>query len=158
MELKIGIDIGGVLRRKRSSLVSHDDMLQPPTPDAIEVMKHIVTRYGKENLYIVSKVSEESEESMLTWLQDNGIFDYVGMDPLHVHFCRLRTDKVQIANKLQLVYFVDDRADVLEPMRGTVNRRIMYSFNGKHEDTYDTEIIKLSSWREIEEDLFRHFS
>ena len=158
MSIKIGIDIGGVLRSKRDSLALNSDMPQPPTPNAIEVMKNLVSRYGKENLYIISKVPEESEELMLIWLRDNGMFEDVGTDPSHVYFCRLRTEKAFIASELKLNYFVDDRAEVLESMNGIVDRRIMYSANGKHENSQDNGIIRLSSWRDIEDDLLRYCS
>ena len=157
MTLKIGIDIGGVLRSRRSSAESQVTTLpQPPNPHALQVTTNLVRKYGKENIYIVSKCAEESEDAMFSWLRDNGVFDEVGVDPQNVYFCRLRTDKAPIARDLKLEYFVDDRAEVLESMRGIVNRRVMYSASGNYEDSDDAEIVRLSSWLDIESDLLQN--
>lgn len=155
MTPKIGIDIGGVLREKRvvAQARRSNNFVQLPNPYVLQAVRKIVKKFGRNNVYIVSKCPEETETAMLEWLNSNGFIDQMGIDPRQIYFCRLRSDKVVIAKKLKLTYFIDDRAEVLESMKGVVPRRIMYSASGDYEFSNDSEIAKLSNWQDIENNL-----
>lgn len=54
------------------------------------------------------------------WLEHHDTFDRTGIDADRVRFCRRRADKATICAELGLTHFIDDRIDVLAPMRGVV--------------------------------------
>ena len=153
MPYRIGIDVGGVLRNR----VGSDDLTiylaDQPFRDAFEVTKWIIQTFGRENVFIVSRCSKPRERAITLWLEKHGFFDDGMMERHHVFFCRERADKAPIVKKLGIDCFIDDRAEVLEPMKDFVDRRIQLSLEETMDATTDHEIIPMRSWAEIRHDL-----
>lgn len=131
----IGIDIGRVLLgapdedgRADTSFLSGSverALAMPPTPGAFHAVSHLVGATGGR-VWLVSKCGPRIESLTRRWLEHWRFFDLTGLQAGHVRFCRERPEKRRHAEELGLSHFVDDRLDVLEPMRGVVGGLILF--------------------------------
>ena len=157
--IKIGIDIGGVIIAQDTDepdLFFTDAFLNAKTfPDCFETIKHLVQSIGRENVFIISKCGEIVQKKSREWLEHKDFFDITGFDPKNIYFCLERQDKAQIADKLGLTVFIDDRYTVLQYMLNStqLKRLILFCPNSKEEELYQNnpndKIIKLKNWEEI---------
>ena len=153
MPYRIGIDVGGVLRSRLGSDDLAVYLADQPFKDAFEVIRWIVQTFGRGNVFIVSRCSEPRERAITLWLEKHGFFSDDMLEPSHVFFCRERADKAPIVKKLGIDCFIDDRAEVLEPMKNSVHRRIQLSLEEARDVTEDSGIISMRSWAEIRQNL-----
>ena len=132
--MKLGIDVGRVLispgdeSSPDTSFIggSAEDALRTPAYEGMfEILPAIVEHFGGR-VWIVSKCGAKVRARTLDWFAHHLFFERTGIDPANVHFCRERPQKAGICADLGITHFVDDRLDVLDPMRGVVPWRYLF--------------------------------
>lgn len=150
-KLRLGIDIGGVIRAKATGPQSVEEYLVArPLTDVTRVITAFVDIFGSENIFIISRCPEYAEDTMVQWLDKQNFFTSIGFKRSNVYFCRERADKARIANQLKLTHFIDDRIDVLDAMKDIVVNRILFTGGSNHDNTViDNGIIVLDNWDSV---------
>jgi len=134
---RIGLDFGGVITDSQANdgtdtaFRTDNFMATTAVIGTYTAVKILVSVFGRDNLFIISKCGEITEAKSIKWLRGNGFYEATDFDPSNVFFCRERADKAPIAADLGLTDFVDDRADVLGYMT-TV--RLRWLFGPQPED------------------------
>lgn len=132
--MKLGIDVGRVLISPGDELSPdtsfiggspEDAMRTPPYDGMFEALPGIVERFAGQ-VWIVSKCGAKVRQRTLDWFAHHRFFERTAIDPSRVFFCRERPQKAGICADLGITHFVDDRLDVLEPMRGIVRWRFLF--------------------------------
>jgi len=136
-EPRLGVDIGRVIIAG-SEATDHDTSFiagdlnnalgTPPVPGAFDVLAVLVERFDRR-VWLVSKCAERVERRTKAWLDHHSVFDRTGIAPDHLRFCRRRVDKAPISAELGLTHFIDDRIDVLVPMRTIVPGLFLFGAN-----------------------------
>ena len=93
-----------------------------PVPGSLETLRRLAGGVFGLRVWVVSKCREENEEPLRAWLGRNGFLDRGLVMPTDVHFCRERADKAEIARRLGLTHFVDDRPEVMSHMDPGIHR------------------------------------
>ena len=106
----------------------------------------IVQRFGGR-VWIVSKCRKRVQERTLVWFDNHRFFERTGINPAHVRFCIERPQKAAICAELGITHFVDDRMDVLEPMRGIVTERFLFGPQ-RHALPDNAGVRSLANWAE----------
>jgi hypothetical protein len=65
----------------------------------------------------------------------------------NLRFCRERPEKAEHARALGLTRFIDDRADVLQALRGVVDRR--YLFGPQPRPQVEPGVIPVADWAAV---------
>jgi hypothetical protein len=113
--------------------------------DAFVAVEILVDTFGKENVFIISKCGEVIEDKTRKWLVGNDLYPRTGFDLANLYFCRTRAEKAPLAEELGLTDYIDDHADVLQYMKGIVERR--YLFGPQRDETQDTTgLILVEAW------------
>ena len=132
--MKLGIDVGRVLispgdeSSPDTSFIggSPEDALRTPAYDGMfEELPGLVAQF-RGQVWIVSKCGARVRQRTLDWFAHHSFFERTGIDPVRVRFCRERPQKAGICAELGITHFVDDRLDVLEPMRDIVRWRFLF--------------------------------
>lgn len=152
----VGIDIGGVIIDRvndgtDTSFFGDNFLATTAVPGAFEAIEQIVTKYGGR-VWIVSKCGPKVQARSREWLNHHGFWERTGIDPDQIRFCLRREDKAPICRELGLTAFIDDRPDVLIPMRGIVTQRIL--FNPRPEDLGSRHgnfdgILRVRNWDDV---------
>ncbi len=161
--MRIGIDIGGVIIAQDTDepdlFFSEDFLRAKPFPDCFETIRLLIEKFGKENVFIISKCGEKVQRKSREWLEHNHFFSITGFVPDHIHFCLERHEKAGIAERLQLNNFIDDRYTVLKYLLSLeqIERLILFSPNeteqGLSRSNPSDKILQVSSWEEVGEFL-----
>jgi hypothetical protein len=131
---RLGIDVGRVLispgdeSSPDTSFIGgslEDALRTPPYDGMFDVLPALVERFAAR-VWIVSKCGTRVRERTEAWFRHHRFFERTGIDPSNVRFCRERPQKAPICAELGITHFIDDRADVLEPMRGIVANRFLF--------------------------------
>lgn len=158
---RVGIDIGRVIMaptdaegRADTSFLHGSDaeaMETPPCENAFRVISELVRR-TRGNVWLVSKAGPRIQKLSLAWLVHWKFYATTGVAPEQVRFCRERRDKAIHARQLRLTHFVDDRLDVLEHLRGKVERLYLFGHQPvrKPRPTWPTEVL---TWLDVEREL-----
>lgn len=114
----LGVDIGGVIIDRvnegtDTSLFGDKYLASTPTPDVFESLARLVDRKFGDQVYLVSKASEPTQNKSLEWLAHHHFAERTGISLDRVRFCLKRPDKAPIAAELGLTHFVDDTLEVL---------------------------------------------
>lgn len=155
---KLGVDIGGVIidrvgRTNDTSFQGRDFIKTPEVPFAAETLKRLV--YFFDVIYLVSRCGPETELRTKLWLQHNDFFKKTGIKAEHVFFCRERYQKAEIATKLGLTHFIDDRLEVLGYLINVPNRFLINARDvevNKHKE-FLPDVHRVSSWSELLKEL-----
>jgi hypothetical protein len=133
-EARIGIDIGRVIigggeqPGADTQFLDGDDQRAMQTP-AIEgsfaTIAELV-RLFEGRVWLVSKAGTRVQDRTRRWLDVKRFFDTTGVKRTNLRFCRERPQKADHARELALTHFIDDRVDVLEALRGTVERLLLF--------------------------------
>lgn len=113
-ELRIGVDIGGVIiggGKKDTSFFSDDFIETPEVQDAFEAL--IALRFGVQ-LFLISKAGPKTALKTLKWFDARKEFDPIDRDK--IVFVRERSQKAPVAQLLELDIFIDDRQDIVTSM------------------------------------------
>lgn len=73
------------------------------------------------------------------------------MPSTHVRFCRDRAGKVPICRELRITHFIDDRADVLGHLEGTVPRLYRFAAGGDEAEDGAARWMSLRGWMDARE-------
>ncbi len=157
--MRIGIDIGGVIIAQDTDepdLFFSNDFLRAKTfPDCFETIKLLIEKFGKENVFIISKCGEKVQRKSRDWLEHNQFFSSTGFLPGHIHFCLERHEKAGLAERLQLNIFIDDRYTVLKHLLPLeqIERLILFCPNETEQELSSSnpsdKILQVSSWEEV---------
>lgn len=160
---RIGIDIGGVIIAQDTDdpdlFFTEAFLRAKPFPDSFEVIQALVQRFGRENVFILSKCGESVQKKSREWLADKNFFEFTGLDPQNLYFCLERYEKAGIAEQLGLTVFIDDRYTVLKYMipSNQLKRLILFCPNTTENELSEMnpndKIVKIKSWRDIETHL-----
>jgi len=119
---RLGIDIGGVITKKRNDAASKGDnwTVDYEAPGALVGVKRLVEIFGAENVFLVSKLRLGGSMQRKTehWLHDTMNFcERTGVIKEHIVFCSDISGpkgKGSVAEELGLSHFIDDKIEVLE--------------------------------------------
>lgn len=149
----LGIDVGRVLiapgdnDRPDTSFI--DGPLEaaldtPPCVDMFDVVPALVERF-EGRVWIVSKCGPRIQQRTLQWFGHHRFFERTGIPRGNVRFCLKRSDKAIHCRELGITHFIDDRADVLEPMAGIVPNRFLF---GPQRGRIPAGMRHVMTWRE----------
>ena len=147
---RIGLDVGGVIMKALpgQNVAAFSDkqiVAIPEVKGAIEAVKALVKKYGRENVFIISKCREVTETVILRWMESRRFFEVTGFKKENLRFCRDRSDKAPIAKEWRLTDFVDDRPNVLVHMKDVIGR--LYLFTDTNKKDLDVPgLIDVASW------------
>ena len=125
---KIGFDFG-----KTIALIEEDK----PFDYAFEVISMIINRYESNNVFIVSKARQETQQLILNWLQRHKFYQETGFNVDNIYFVEEYADKRIIVDKLGINIFVDDSIKIVRVLVPSENIRTMIWFRGS-----DLKLIK----------------
>ncbi|HEU4411766.1 MAG TPA: hypothetical protein VFS43_41375 [Polyangiaceae bacterium] len=132
---RLGVDIGRVIIAPVDPVSGADteflggderrSMLTPPAEGAFAALRELNARFGG-GVWIVSKAGPRVQALTRRWLERWRFFALTGVRPANLYFCRERHEKAEYARRFGLTHFVDDRQDVLAPMRGLVPNLLLF--------------------------------
>ena len=149
--MRLGIDFGKVIMRPVKNGKADTAFLgnkfekameTPPSDDAFESIKKLVNLFEGE-VWIVSKCDPSVQNKTKAWLKHWDFYSKTGLDKNKVRFCLERPQKAGICKQLKITHFIDDRLDVLEPMKGVVEN--LYLF-GEQEIQSPNWVEKVQDW------------
>jgi hypothetical protein len=128
-QARLGIDIGRVIIDGSShpaggdtAFFAGDEATMLATPEmagAFDAIRELCDRFGGR-VWLVSKCGPRVQARTLRWLDRHRFAERTGVAPDQVRFCRIRAEKRRHCEELFLTHFIDDRTDVHEAIRGTV--------------------------------------
>mmetsp|Transcript_39089 Transcript_39089/g.98519 ORF Transcript_39089/g.98519 Transcript_39089/m.98519 type:complete len:278 (+) Transcript_39089:62-895(+) len=130
-KIRVGIDCGGVImaidpcvrrshgghvaRNTNVNTIFSEDFLETPAEDHLfDSVASVVSRFGAENVFIVSKAGSKVSKRSLEWLHHHDFFKRTGFVEENIHFCRDRAGKAPICATLKITHFIDDNIEVLD--------------------------------------------
>src|SRR5262249_32010538 len=129
-EPRLGIDIGRVIIDGSShpnggdtAFFDGDEATMLATPEmdgAFDAIPELCDRFDGR-VWLVSKCGPRVQARTLRWLEAHRFADRTGVAADQVRFCRIRAEKRLHCEELDLTHFIDDRVDVHEAIRGTVD-------------------------------------
>jgi hypothetical protein len=126
-------------------------------PDAFRVIRRMVDE--GHTVHIISKVTEEQEARGRKWIVDVKFLEETGLTMDRIHFCRERSDKAVIAERVGLTHHIDDRPEVMAHMD---IRILKYLFQPKGDDLVEYfnrlrfhTVTVVNTWLEIESLIFK---
>jgi hypothetical protein len=157
---RLGIDVGRVLispgdeSSPDTSFIggSFEDALRtPPYEGMFDVLPRLVEQFAAR-VWIVSKCGARVAQRTEAWFKHHRFFERTGIDPANLRFCRERAQKAPICAELAITHFIDDRADVLEPMRGIVANRFLFGPQRKS-PSVASGMVPLEDWPAVGREL-----
>lgn len=133
-EPRIGIDIGRVIMapvvggRADTSFLTGDleaALRTPPSPGAFDGVRRLVEAFSGR-AWLVSKAGRSVQDKTKRWLRHWDFYAETGLPREHLRFCLKRPEKAGHCKQLKIGFFIDDRLDVLEHLRGTVPRLYLF--------------------------------
>ena len=118
----------------------------PPAPGAERVLRELVSRTGG-NVWFVSKAGQRIQGLTRQWFEHNDFHDRSGVPRQKLLFCRRRHEKRGIAEHLRLTHFIDDRMDVLAPMRDVVPHLYLFGVQARPAPAWVTAV---RDWAHLE--------
>ncbi|MBX3222987.1 MAG: hypothetical protein KF795_20920 [Labilithrix sp.] len=124
----LGVDIGRVIIAGDGPDTSFiggseaDAMRAPAVEGAFDSLTRLRERFAGR-VWLVSKCGPRIQARTRRWLDRHRFFQVTGIPYGQLRFCLERRDKAPICEELGIELFIDDRADVLEAMRGIVGHR-----------------------------------
>jgi hypothetical protein len=163
--MKLGIDFGGVItpgdgHESDVSFFGPDFLKKEATEGMFEALEELNRHF--EEVHIVSKCGSAVQDKTLKWLEHHKFYTRTGITRARVHFCRDRKDKADIATKLGLTAFIDDRLEILTYLIGICDRLIC--FRGQASEVKEWQprlcsgskparVLFTSSWADVLRDL-----
>lgn len=154
----LGIDVGRVLISPGDSTKPDTSFLHgpleaaldtPPYDDMFDVVPGLVERF-EGRAWIVSKCGPRIQQRTLQWFAHHRFFERTDIPRGNVRFCLQRPEKALHCRELGITHFIDDRADVLEPMAGIVPNRYLF---GPQRGRIPAGMRPVMTWREVERSI-----
>lgn len=159
LEIKIGIDIGGVIIAQDTDdpdlFFTDSFLIAEPFENCFKTITRLVQNFGSENIFIISKCGEKVQKKSREWLEHKDFFRLTGFNPDHLNFCLERHEKAGIAQTLHLTHFIDDRYSVLKYMVDLplIERLILFCPNDTEKEASrsnsNDKILEVDSWEEV---------
>lgn len=153
---RIGIDIGRVIIGPVLGGIADTSFLggtperalrTPPAPGALEGVAGLVRRSGGQ-AWLVSKCGPNVQAKTRAWLDHQGFWERTQMPREHLVFCLRRPEKAEHARRLGLTAMIDDRLDVLSPMRGLVPSLLWF---GEQDTAAPDWVTPVVDWAAVNE-------
>lgn len=141
----IGPTIGGVEDTSFIGTQLQEALTTPAAPGAFEVIRGLVERF-EGRAWLVSKCGPSVERKTKAWLEHVDFYALTGLASDNVRFCRERREKAGHCEELGITHFIDDRLDVLSPMRGGVPNLFLF---GEREGAASRWTIPVVDWRAV---------
>jgi hypothetical protein len=149
-ERRLGVDIGRVIIEGgdrpfgggEDTAFAGAALATPAVPGVFDALPRLVERF-EGRVWLVSKCGERVEGLTRAWMDHHRFAERTGIPADHVRFCRQRADKAIHCRELGITDFVDDRADVLGHLRGTVDRRYLF---GPQADPIPDDVVHTPDW------------
>lgn len=146
--MNLGIDLGRTVVCRENN--------NKPFDDCFNVIRELTHLFN--NSFVISRVNSAQREKSIEWLKDNDFYNQTGINKDNVYFCFERRDKNLFVNGLNIGIFIDDRPDVLIPMKDHVKKILFNPFpHDLEKERFRLEKVKNLSivyhWREIREIL-----
>jgi hypothetical protein len=118
--------------------------------DSLRGLKILVDRYGKENVFIVSRVDREAVEINKLLIKLNGICEKTGLLEANIVFVERLGDKVEVCENLGIFMHIDDRGEVFSHMCSRIPRLFWFNPSPKDLDKWSVKlgmnVVRVSSW------------
>ena len=160
----IGIDIGRVIisgdTDTPKQFFSDDYLAVNQVDGAFESIKQIVKAYGAENVHLVSKCGEQTQQRTLNWMEHHGFFQETGFSRGNLWFCRERHEKQGICEAQGIRTFVDDRFTVLQHLL-ELDQLFLFRPSDKELEVFrnagePTKVSVVNGWGELLEVLLNN--
>lgn len=150
----LGVDLGNVVVSKRKEGEKPFEAL--PVENAFETLARLVKNF--DNTYIISRVNSEQRIRSLIWLDDQNSYNITSIPKENVYYCFDRRDKAIFVEGLRIGVFIDDRPNVLTPMKDHVMKILFNPYEGdlvKYKNEIDNmkNLFTARNWKEVEEIL-----
>jgi hypothetical protein len=150
------VDVGGVIimpsdEVEDTSFFGEDYLRTPAVPDAFASLATLVRDRFGDQVHLLSKCGESTEERTREWLEHHDFYARTGITPRHVHFVRTREAKAPVAANLGLTHFVDDRLEVLGYLTTVKHRFLFRPRDGEvaaHRDRL-AAVRRVETWPEL---------
>ena len=158
MTERFGTDIGGVLAAHATLEFLEQPgrhLAVPEIEGAFDAVRQLrKEKFGNE-AYVISMCDEEIEVRSREWLTHTDFVERTGVEWERIIYCRTFAEKAQIAGRIGLTHFVDDR---LEVMAGFNNGERLYLFQPDKQKSapfrqHLHKVLEVQSWREIVADI-----
>ncbi len=151
---RVGIDIGRVVigddpQDYTKSLLSKNYLEAPEVKGAISAIGDLCLSPRWDQVHLISKCSELVEQRTREWLYAHRFFERTKLDEANLHFCRAIEDKAQLAHRLYLGSFVDDRADTLSLMPLCTANRILFNPTKKPKPKDLKVMTVATNWEQV---------
>lgn len=152
--MKLGIDIGGVIiapghdRSVDTSFFGYNFLNSPAVEGAFDTIAKLNELF--DEVHLVSKCGPKVQNKTSLWLKHNAFFGRTGVLPSNVHFCLERKDKAEIALRLGLSAFIDDRVEILGYLADICDTLICFNAKPNEVRTYLPRITARKSSTSIE--------
>lgn len=154
---KIGIDIGRVIisgdTDSPDQFFGPNYLNCPQVKEAFPSITQLVTTFGAEQVFLVSKCGEHTQKRTLEWLNHHDFYKQTGVLPYHVHFCRERHEKAVICKKLGIQIFIDDRFSVLKHLNQAQKLYLFQPSEEEFKSYQETQIVLpiqvVSEWSDL---------
>lgn len=150
----LGIDIGRVLISPwhadgaDTSFIGgslKDALDTPPYEGMFDAVAPLVAKF-EGRAWLVSKCGPSVQAKSRAWLAHHRFFERTGIAPGHLRFCLQRPQKADHCRELGITHFIDDRADVLQHLKGWVPNR--YLFGPQAQAVADAQLVLLPTWQD----------
>jgi hypothetical protein len=118
----------------------------PEMAGAFASIARLVAAFAGQ-VWLVSKCGPRVQARTLRWLDGHDFYARTGLPTDQVRFCRARPDKRLHCRELGLTHFIDDRLDVHEAIRGTVDHQYLFGPYGHRLPSY---VQPTPTWAEAE--------
>jgi hypothetical protein len=141
MKNKIGFDISGVILRRMplqvvfavqrgisdiNAIAEH----APSVENVTESIRGIAKKFKPENIFLVSKASDQIAQITMQILKKRNFFKFTGIPESNVHFCRTTEQKVLACKACNVGHFVDSNYTVLTKLSGVSPETHLILFQG----------------------------
>ena len=133
----LGVDVGGVIldfvpyMNTDRSFDGDNYLNTPEVPGAVETLAALNKGKFAGRIFLVSRFKYD-DRRIKEWLAHIDFYSRTSILEDHLYPCKERHEKEEIVRRLGVTHFVDDRAEVLSHMIGTVPH--LYLFQGLDED------------------------
>lgn len=154
----LGLDIGGVIldfvpHRDTDLAFAGDRYLETPAIEgAFDAIAELNSGKFAGSVYLVSRHGPDGPARILEWLHKHDFFKKTGLTEKHYFPCLERHEKAAIVQKLGVTHFVDDRAEVLGHMVGTVPHLYLFQSLDESRENFADLLPKMrfvQTWEEL---------
>lgn len=122
---RVGIDFGETIGR-----IDEDE----PLPYAFEMIRHLVSKFGEENNFIVSKAGPDMERKTLEWLDRNNFYSQTGFLKSNIIFVREYHEKAVVVQAYDINIFIDDSVKVVRSLSLVPSMKRIFWMHAKARD------------------------